>query len=244
MLTLGAYEKCRRYIECHTEHTSEFNRHLGLKGYFPTVTISRQTGAGASVVCEKFIEIINSQDTEFKCEWAYFDKNLIEKVLADYNLPEMFADLKIEDKYSNVDTLIKDFLRLNESNWTLVHKTSKTILKLAEMGNVVLVGRGANIITSKLKNVFHVRLVAPFERRSKHIQEYFNMSIKEADQYLKKEEQARKNYLKSYFYKEIENPVHYHVVLNTHLLGYKGAAEIIAHSVIKRFPKIYAEIVH
>jgi hypothetical protein len=32
-----------------------------------------------------------------KCEWTYFDKNLIEKVLADYNLPEMFAGLRIED---------------------------------------------------------------------------------------------------------------------------------------------------
>lgn len=244
MLTLGAYEKCRRYIECCTEHTAEFNSHLELKGYFPTVTISRQTGAGASVVCEKFIEIMSNQDTECKCGWAYFDKNLIEKVIADYNLPEMLADLKIEDKYSTVDTIIKDFLWFNESNWTLVHKTSKTILRLAELGNVVFVGRGANIITSKLKNVFHVRLVAPFESRIKHIQEYFDMSIKEANVYIKKEEQARKNYLKSYFYKEIDNPVHYHLILNTHLLGYEEAAEIIAHSVIKRFPKIYAEAVH
>jgi cytidylate kinase len=242
MKTLGAYEKCRRYIECHSTHNDEFNRHLKIKGYFPTVTISRQTGAGATMVGENFTEIMNQHSA--KCEWTYFDKNLIEKVLADYNLPEMFAGLRIEDKYSNVDTLIKDFFWFNESNWTLVQKTSKTILKLAEIGNVILVGRGANVITAKLKNVSHVRLVAPLEARIKHVQEYFDLSFKQADEYIKREEQARKNYLKSYFYKEIDNPVNYHLILNTHLLSYRESAKVIARAVIKKFPKIYPEVVH
>ncbi len=244
MKALGAYEKCRRYIECHSEHPDEFNHYLKTKGYFPTVTISRQTGAGAAMVGEKFIEIMNNQLTEPKCEWTYFDKNLIEKVLSDYNLPKMLVNIKIEDKYSNVETLIKDFFWFNESNWSLVYKTSKTILKLAEMGNVVIVGRGSNIIASKLKNVFHVRLIAPLESRIKHIQEYFGMSIKEAEEYIRREEETRRRYLKSYFYKEIENPVHYHLILNTQLLGYDGAAEIIARTVTKKFPKVYAEAVH
>lgn len=243
MKTLGAYEKCRRYIECHSVHTNEFNRQVKTKGHFPTVTISRQTGAGAAMVGERFIAQMNKAYSECNCEWTYFDKNLIEKVIADFNLPEMFANLKFEDKYSNVETLIKDFFWFNESNWSLVQKTSRTILKLAEMGNVIIVGRGANIVTSKLKNVFHVRLVSPLDARIKHVQEYFELSSKQAEEYIRKEEQARKNYLKSYFYKEIENPVHYHLILNTHLLGYNETAEIIARAVMKRFPKLYAETV-
>ena len=58
MQALGAYEKCKRYIECHSAYTDEFNRHLKNKGLFPTITISRQTGAGAAMVGEKFIEIM------------------------------------------------------------------------------------------------------------------------------------------------------------------------------------------
>lgn len=243
MKTLGAYEKCRRYIECHSTHTDEFNQNLKAKRYFPAVTISRQTGAGAAMVGEHLMAKMNQHSAGCKCEWAYFDKNLIEKVLADYNLPEMFAHQKFEDKYSNVETLIKDFFWFNESNWSLVQKTSKTILKLAGIGNVIIVGRGANIVTSKMKNVFHVRLVAPLEARIKHVQEYFDLSVKQAEEYIKKEEQARKNYLKSYFYKEIDNPVHYHMTLNTHLLGYHDTAEIIAHTVIKKFPRLYEESV-
>ncbi len=244
MTTLGAYEKCRRYIDCHSTHADEFNQHIKTKGYFPTLTISRQTGAGAAMVGEKFIELMNHQDIECKCEWTYFDKNLIEKVLADYNLPELFANLKIENKYSNVETFIQDFFWFNESNWTLIHKVTKTILKLAEMGNVIIVGRGGNILTAKMKNVFHIRLIAPIEARIRHVQEYFEMSFKEAEEYIRREEQARRSYLKSYFYKEIEDPIHYHLILNTHMLGYKDSAEIIASAVIKKFPKIYSEVVH
>ena len=43
----------------------------------------------------------------------------------------------------------------------LVHKTAKTILQLAEMGNVIIIGRGANVVTAHMNNIFHVRLVAP-----------------------------------------------------------------------------------
>ena len=244
MQALGTYEKCKRYIECHSQHTDEFNQHLRTKGLFPTLTISRQTGAGASSVGEKFIEIISKAPTDCNCEWAYFDKNLIEKVIADYNLPDFFSGLKVEDKYSGIEPIFKDFVWPSESKWSLAHKTTKTILKLANVGNVVIVGRGANIITAKLKNVFHVRLVAPLEHRIKHIREYFGMSVKEAEEYTTREEAARKKYVKSYFFKDIDDPVHYHLILNTHLLGYDGAAEVIARSIVKRFPKIYTEAVH
>ena len=242
MIALGAYEKCKRYIECHSKHTDEFNQHLTTGEFFPTITISRQTGAGAAMVGEKFIEIITKTQTEYNCEWAYFNKSLIEKVLADYNLPDLFSNLKIEDKYSGIEALVKDFMWLKESKWSLARKTSKTILKLAKVGNVIIVGRGANIITANLKNVFHVRLVAPFENRITHIQEYFGMSGKEAEEYIIREEEARKKYLKSYFFKDIEDPINYHLILNTKLLGYEGAAEVIAYSVIKRFPRIYKEM--
>ena len=244
MQALGAYEKCKRYIECHSTHTDEFNRHLKAKGLSPTLTISRQTGAGAAMVGEKFTEIVSSMQTDCNCEWAYFDKNLIEKVLANYNLPDFFSNLKIEDKYSGVESFFKDFMWPNESKWSLARKTSKTILKLANVGNVVIVGRGANIITAKLKNVFHVRLVAPLEHRIRHIQEYFGMSAKEAGEYIIREEAARKKYLKSYFFRNIDDPLQYHLILNTQLLGYEGAADLIARSIVKKFPKIYAEPVH
>ncbi len=119
--------------------------------------------------------------------------------------------------------------------WFLIHKTTETILKLAQTGNVIIIGRAANIITEKLKNTFHVRLIAPVEDRIKRVQEVHNKSKEEAINYIKKEDANRKNYVSANFHKDVTNPLLYHLVLNTSLAGYDLTAEIIGKAVAQKF---------
>ena len=63
---------------------------------------------------------------------------------------------------------------------TVVRQTAETMLKLAGLGNVILIGRGGNVITAKLPNVLHVRLVAPLEERIEHAHEAYSMTKTEA----------------------------------------------------------------
>ena len=104
-----------------------------------------------------------------------------------------------EGKYKHLNAVVNELLGLKPSEWTLVHKTTDTILQLARMGNVVIVGRGANVITSKLKNTFHVRLIASLEKRVEHIKSLMEMTEKEALNYIKKEDENRKKYLEITF---------------------------------------------
>ena len=107
------------------------------------------------------------------------------------------------------------------------------------MGKAIIVGRGGNIITFKLKNAFHVRLIAPLENRIKYIMHARKMSRQDAEAYIKKEDVARRNYLKSNFSRDIENPELYHLVLNTGLLTYGETAAVIADAVIKKFAMLF-----
>ncbi|HYG36103.1 MAG TPA: cytidylate kinase family protein, partial [Clostridia bacterium] len=115
-------------------------------------------------------------------------------------------------------------------------KISDTILHLAELGNVILIGRGANIITSKLDYVFHVRLVGSLERRVQYIQEVNHLSPKEALDFVRREDLGRQRYLKKYFNKDIEDPLLYHLGINTDLVPYAEAARMIAHAVETKKP--------
>lgn len=169
------------------------------------------------------------------CEWTFFDKLLIEKILEDHNLPKQLSDFMKEDKYSNISSVVNEILGLHPSKWTLLHKTTETILQLARMGNVVIVGRAANIITSKLTNVFHVRLVAPIENRIQKIMKNYSMGEKEAEEFIKREDHSRKNYVKSNFCKDIEDTHLYHTILNTGLMSYEEAARTIGDAVINKF---------
>ena len=55
-----------------------------------------------------------------------------------------------------VEAIVEEVLGLHPSGWTLVQHATQTILRLAGLGRAILVGRGANIITARLPNVFHV----------------------------------------------------------------------------------------
>lgn len=241
-MAVGVFEKCKRYIE---SHTTEDRSHLFRpKHLYPAITISRQTGAGAKPVCEKLIEILDEYSAPENVSWAFFDKNLIEKVLEDHNLPEQIKDFMHETKYNHVNAAINELLGLKPAEWTIVHKTTDTILQLARMGNVIIVGRGANIITAKLKNTFHIRLIASLEKRIEHMMNLMGFNEKEAAAYIKSEDENRKKYIKSYFNVNIEDPLLYHMTVNTDLLTHNGAAYLIAEAVVQKFSHLFPQFSH
>jgi cytidylate kinase len=240
-MVIGAYEKSKRYIESHTEKSE---KSFAKREVYPCITISRQTGAGSKPVCEKLIRIMDEYSEFEGIKWVFFDRNLIEKVLEDHNLPQQISGFMKEEKYKHLNAVVYELLGLKPAEWTIIQKTTDTILQLARMGNVVIVGRGANIITSKLKNTFHVRLIASLEKRVEHIKSLMNMSEKEAFNYIKKEDENRKQYLKSYFHVDADNPLLYHMTVNTDLLTHKGAAYLIAEAVVLKFSHLFPQFAH
>ena len=240
-MAIGAYEKSKRYIESHTEKS---DKPFIKKEVYPCITISRQTGAGSNPVCEKLIQIMDEYSEPEGVKWAFFDRNLIEKVLEDYNLPKQISEFMREGKYKHLNAVVYEMLGLKPSEWTLVHKTTDTILQLARMGNVVIVGRGANVITAKLKNTFHVRLIASLEKRIEHIKVLMDMNEKEALAHIKKEDENRKKYLKSYFHVDPDDPLLYHMTVNTDLLTHKGTAYLIAEAVVLKFSHLFPQFTH
>ena len=145
-----------------------------------------------------------------------------------------------EEKYRYISGDVDVLLGIHPSQWTLLHKMTESILQLARMGKVIIVGRGANIITAKLKNSFHVRLVAPLHNRVKHIMEIESIGEKEAEAFVKRKDKGRREYIKSSFSKNVEDLEMYHMVVNTGLMSYKESAEIIAAAVMKRFPNLFS----
>jgi cytidylate kinase len=236
-MAVGSYEKCKRYIESHSQRTETPVKRI--KGY-PCISVSRETGAGAQVVCNKLIKILESKSEKNGNKWTYFDRQLIEKILEDHQLPKQVSEYMVEDKYRYLSSAVNVLLGLHPSQWSLLHKTTETVLQLARMGKVVIVGRGGNIITFKLKNVFHVRLIAPLENRIMYIMDVQKMNRQSAEVYIKKEDAARRNYLKSNFSRNIENPELYHMVLNTGLLTHGETATVIADAVMKKFAKLFS----
>ena len=194
----------------------------------PFVTISRQAGAGAETVAHLLAKKLNAQGAKDASPWAAFDKNLIGKVLEDQHLPQEIARHVHEDKDTTVQALVGELLGLHPSMWTIFHHTSDAILKLARVGRCIIVGRGGNIITAKLKGGVHVRLVAAENIRIAHLCKHFNLEEKAAAKFLHEHDDGRRRYVKTNFDRNIDDPLLYDAVLNTGLLGFERAADTIA----------------
>lgn len=233
MLAVGAYEKCKQYIN---QHSLEIEKK---KEIFPCITISRQTGSGSYEISEKVINLLQSKTKEPENPWTYFNKELIEKIIEEFKLPKVFTTYIVEDKYNHIADVVNELLGVKPSEWTIVHKSTEIILQLARFGKVIIVGRGSNVITSKLPNSFHIRLVAPIENRIKHVQDVLHFSKTQAIEYIQKEEASRTKYLKSHFFREPNDEMLYHLIINTGKINYNEAASIIADAVMKKFPKCF-----
>ena len=201
---------------------------LGAPGHLPFVTVSRQAGAGAETVAGLLAAKLNAQGPQGAQPWTVFDKNLIDRVLADQDLPQEIAKLVEEDKDTTIKAIVGELLGLHPSMWTIFHHTSDTILKLARLGRCIIVGRGGNIVTAKLQGGIHVRLVAPENVRLAHLAKHFGLDEKSAAKYLREHDEGRRRYVKTNFERDIEDPLLYDAVLNTGLLGFEKTADLLA----------------
>ena len=203
----------------------------------PFVTISRQTGAYGITVSKDLCVYLQKNEKRTKCIWTVFDKELIEKVIQDHDLPETVLPYLSEDTVSEIQDMIEESLGLHPSHDLLVMKTNKTILHLAQLGYAIIVGRASNIITAKMPGGLSIRLVCPLEKRIEHVQEYYKLTLKAAKEFVSEGDRKRKNYVKKYFDRDIEDPLLYDMLINVDCLSRQETIQVIGDLVRNRFQR-------
>ena len=197
----------------------------------PSITISRETGAGAVAIGKLVLQILQKNNRN-PVPWTLFERNLVERVIQDHALPERLMKYMPEDKHRYVNNVIEEALGLHPDPRSLVEHTSDTILRLAAAGHAIIVGRAGNFITSRLPNVLHVRLVAPLEARNRRIRRVRNFTEREAALYIHGMDRGRGQYVKQYYKEDAADPLHYHLVLNTGMVPDERAARLIADAAL------------
>ncbi len=235
MHTKAALDKCHTYLVKQLEErkTPLARGRRRLPG--PAVTISRQTGCGAHEVAELLAAELQAGGPTGVCAWTVFDRQLVEKVLEDHDLPRKLARYISEDRRSFLQDVTEELLGLRPPSWKLVPQTVETILHLVEMGQVIIVGRGANVITARTPNVFHVRLVAPLAQRVEYVQKADQLTARQAAELVAREDRGRARFVKAHFNARVDDDLLYHLVLNTGRLSYADAAALIADGARRHF---------
>ena len=103
----------------------------------------------------------------------------------------------------------------------------ETIEQTAAQGSVVIVAHAASYALPPLSNALRVLVTASPETRAKRVGESEGLDESGAVRTVKESDAARRDYLKR-FYGVEELPTHYDLVVNTDLLSFDQAAELVA----------------
>jgi len=192
------------------------------------VTISRQSGCGALFFAEQLAACLQARLPRGARPWTVFDRTLVEAVLRDHHLPARLASFMPEDRVGQLHDIIEDLFSLHPPTETLVRRASETILHLAHLGNAIIVGRAANVITARLPGMLHVRLVGSLEHRIARFRQYDHLDRTDALKRIKREDGGRRRYVQEYFRKDVDDPLLYHFVINTDCVPLEAAAKTVA----------------
>ena len=103
--------------------------------------------------------------------------------------------------------------------------------ELAAGGDVVIWGRGAQIVLADQPGVFHVRVVAPFELRVRRIMERDSLDYEVAAGAVKRFDRQRRTMIEAIYHKDRSDWGLYDLVINTAHIANETAANMIFEAV-------------
>ena len=115
---------------------------------------------------------------------------------------------------------------------TYVQQLSAAIRTLAASGNLVFVGRGAQLILAALAGALHVHIYAPAEVRAARIQQRRNLpALAAATAIIGRADKQRHDWFRRFFTgANWKDPRHYHLMINTARIPAPLAVEMIVRA--------------
>ncbi|MBC8233201.1 cytidylate kinase-like family protein [bacterium] len=208
------------------------------------ITVSRQFGSEGDVVAKKVAELL---------KYDYVDRELIFEVARRANVPPD----EVEKFDERVENPVMRFLRrliipgtypilVSEMpEWTIMYNEEPiekmslqdqkeylkfirtTIEQLWQRGNVVIVGRGSQMVLRDKKDVFHVRIIASLEHRLEVVMRQTELNPNSATKLIQKNDKRQSTFIKYCYNVDWDDATLYHLIVNTGEMGTELAAKII-----------------
>jgi cytidylate kinase len=206
----------------------------------PVITISRQYGSGGDAIGKRVCEALG---------YSYFDKDLMARVASEAGISENDIVDMPEHAYKLRGFFDKLFGRRRPATeaWTddtarrtlpvealdearSVNLIKNTILEAHKHDNVIIVGRGGQAILREQPGVLHVRIIAPLGARVLRVQSAENVGLDEATAQVKRRDEAAAAYLERFYDIDWDNPLLYHLIINTGKWEVEDAVQIILNA--------------
>lgn len=200
----------------------------------PAVTLSRQAGTRGLEIGAKLMDYLGQFDETAEHGWALFDQSLLAKVIEDRRLPDVVVESPMGKSRQEPPIEVVETLHATPpAQWTLFQHSVNAIRRLCRLGNVIIIGRGANFVTRDLPNAFHVRLIGPADYRTEEVMHSLGLAENEATSWINSTDQGRAAYVERHFGEELDDPTAYHLTINTGRIDEDKAARLIGDALLE-----------
>ena len=190
------------------------------------VTISREFGSGGRTIGKLVAE---------KLGYRFYDGELIDEVVKSSGLSR-----EIVEKYDEYATHKNSFLYsiavnaggdsyngLSFANRVQIAQVS-VIKQLAEEGNCVIIGHGADYVLREREDCLNVFIRADMAFRAKHVIETYGETDMKIEERLRDKDTRRRVFYRSFTMREWGVCDNYHLMLDSGVIGIENCADIIS----------------
>lgn len=207
------------------------SRDLGLEYIDQTVLVdaSRQLGRTVSEVAEK-----DERTDSLRARLGHFLQRALERSAAGGAIDPMLGSGNLELMLS------QSYQELTESGSGVVDDrailatTSQIMESIAQRGNVVIIGRGSQMVLRETPDATHVQLVASPDVALSRVQQWEGVDEVMAARSIEEFNKGRAAFHQKFWNVDVWSPLLYDVVINTTHLNYVQAAQLIATVVEKK----------
>lgn len=192
-----------------------------------TICISRMYGCEAYPLAELLAQDLEQRTGE---KWTIFDKLLIEEVSQDQGLSKkLLENLDLEKVFQKPSEVLSF---LFSSNWKPAYKRAyelltKYIIKIADEGNAIIIGRGGEVITQQISHCLQFRLEGSLEFRVQSIAGRMGITLEEARSNVEENQLKREKFIESFHGCDTSDAKYYNAIFNNGRCSVEVIAECI-----------------
>jgi len=219
-------EKC-----AYTQEEQAMNETLDAINRMGAVTISREYGSGGGEIASRLARHIG---------WQLIDHEIVERVALELGTSTQDAeahDERTEGAFAQLLSAVQYLepaLMVNAppeaflTDDNVYRDAVSNVVQAAAKGrHAVIVGRGSQVLLGGQRDVLHVRIVAPLEKRITYVMQRETLDRSAAQARIEAKDHGRMRYLQATYHQKPDDVHLYDLVLNTAVLDLESAVEMI-----------------
>ncbi|HZS78567.1 MAG TPA: cytidylate kinase-like family protein [Ktedonobacteraceae bacterium] len=194
------------------------------------ITISRQYGSGGGEIAVRVAK---------RLSWQLVDHEIVAQVARRLGITEEEAsihDERVEGFIARALNALQIAVPVVPLSPTtspaqeerVYHEALRQVVETAaNAGNVVIVGRAGQSFLAQRRDVLHVRVVAPLQQRIAYVAQREGLDEATAQARIATKDRDRARYLQTQHHLNVNDPLLYDLIINTHVIDLEGAVDLI-----------------